>query len=191
MKITARERKFLFVGGSVAAASLIFYTLVLLLPSREGLSNTVEFEKRMLLKQREALSREGIYKERLELYGERLDQDMALLLPGDNPNVAGAELQKVLKDLADQSGVEIMQKNILQEKKIQDTLVKVSVRIETNCVPEQLVQFLTAIENYEKFLTVDELVVNSFRMQKRYEIRPSVIVSGYIVPRETKPAENR
>jgi hypothetical protein len=114
-------------------------------------------------------------------------------LPGDNPNVAGAELQKILKDFADQSGVEIIQKNILPEKKVQDSLTKVSVRIDTKCTMEQIVQFLSAIENYEKYLKIDEFTIfgSSFGSgtQKRVEIRPSLTVAGYISMKEAKPKE--
>ena len=162
---------------------------MLFVPSREDLAGTVEFKKKLLQRERETIGREEAYKARVEQYKERLEQHMTRLLPGDNPNVAGAELQKVLKDLADQNGVEIMQRNVQREQKIEDSLVKVSVRIETNCVPEELVRYLAAIESHEKFLTVDELVINSIKVQKKYEIRPSITVSGYIVAPEAKPEE--
>ena len=48
-------------------------------------------------------------------------------------------------------------------------------------------KFLAAIENYDKRLSVDELQINSFRIQKRYEMRPILTVSGYILAPETKP----
>jgi hypothetical protein len=189
VKITARERWFVIGGSVVVGAVLIFYAMTLLLPNREDLAQTVEFKKRMLLKQRETLKLEETYKKRVEQYEKHLQQDMMRFLPGDNPNVAGAELQKVLKDFADQSGVEITQKNNLPEKKIGDMLTKVSVRIETNCNPDQLVQFLTAIENYDKLLKIEEFMITSFRIQKRYEIRPSLTVVGYISTPEPKPEE--
>jgi len=143
----------------------------------------------MLLKQRETLTREEYYKKRTEQYSARLEKEKALLLPGDNPNVAGAELQKILKDYADQSGVEITQKNILPERKVQDLLTKVSVRIDTNCNLEQLVQFMTAIESHEKYLKIDECMINGFRIQKRYEIRPNLTIAGYISIPAEKPKE--
>jgi len=149
----------------------------------------VTLKKRMLLKQRESLTREESFIKRIDQYSGRLKGEMGLLLPGENPNVAGAELQKILKDFADQSGVEITQKNILPEKKVQDLLTKVSVRIDTNCNLEQLVQFMTAIENHEKYLKIEECMINGFRIQKRYEIRPSLTIAGYISAREEKPRE--
>lgn len=189
MKITTREKRIIIIGICVAAAVLIYYAATSLLPDRESLSQGVTLKKKMLLKQRETLTREDYYKKRIDQYRARLEKEKTLLLPGENPNVAGAELQKILKDFADQSGVEITSKNILPERKVQDLLTKVSVRIDTNCNLEQLVQFMTAIENYEKYLKIDECMINAFRIQKRYEIRPSLTIAGYISALPEKPKE--
>ena len=189
MKITTREKRIIAIGICLAVAVMIYYAATLLLPDRESLSQDVIQKKRLLLKQRETLTREEVYRKRIDQFGGRLQKEKELLLPGDNPNVAGAELQKILKDFADQSGVEITQKNILPEKKVQDLLTKVSVRIDTNCNLEQLAQFMTAIGNYEKYLKIDECMINGFKIQKRYEIRPSLTIAGYINAREEKPKE--
>ena len=57
------------------------------------------------------------------------------------------------------------------------------------CNMDQLVQFLTAVENYDKLLTVDELSIASFQIQKRWDTRPNVTISGYILSQEAKPEE--
>ena len=189
MKITSREKRVILIGVCIASAVAIYFALTLLLPNRGTLAQDVFLKKRMLLRQRETLTREEVYKKHIEQYRGHLEKERTLLLPGNNPNVAGAELQRILKDFADQSGVEITQKNILPERKIQDLLTKVSVRIDINCNPEQLVQFLTAIENYEKYLKIDECMINGFRIQKRFEIRPSLTIAGYISLPESKSKE--
>jgi Tfp pilus assembly protein PilO len=191
VKVGAREKKVIIFGAGIVAVVLIIYALELVLPNRESFAATVELKKKMLLRQRETLKREEAYKARLDQCRENLQQNMARLLPGDNYNVAGAELQKTLKEFADRSGVEITQKNVLQEKKAQDNLMKVSVRIETNCNLEQLTPFLIDIKNYDKLLTIDEFMISGFKNQKRYEIRPSLTVSGFISAHETKKEENQ
>jgi hypothetical protein len=187
VKITTREKKFLIIGGGSVGMAVLFYLAVSFMPSGAGAGGSVELKKRMLLKQKETLMREQEYKTKAEQYRQRLTQDLTRVLPYDNPTIAAAELQKLLKEIADRNGVEIIRKDVQQEKKVQENLVKVSVKIETNCVPDQLVQFLAAVENYEKSLSVDELVINSFRIQKKYEIRPIITVSGYIVARSAAP----
>jgi Tfp pilus assembly protein PilO len=190
VKITAREKLFLIVGTVVVAAVLIFYLISLQLPNSEGLAQEVDFKKRLLLKQREILSYEKAYREQVEQYSKRLEQSRLRLLPGDNPNVAGAELQRILMDLASRSGVEITQKNPLPEKNIQDILTKIAVRIETNGDPEQLVHFVTAIENYEKFLKIEQFMISGFKIQIKHQIKPVLTVVGYIGAQEPEPAEN-
>ncbi len=190
MKLTAREKRVLLAGAVIAVAIGLFYLFTSVVPDREKLAGDVEFKKRMLLAQREVLSREDGSGQRAGQHGRRLALARTRLLPGDNSSVASAELQKVLKDFADQSGVEITQKNTLPERALPDNpaVTRVSVRIETRCDLGQLVNFLTAIENYDKFLKVEELVINSFRIQRRYEIRPSLTVTGYIGSRSPAPA---
>jgi hypothetical protein len=57
-----------------------------------------------------------------------------------------------------------------------------------------LVELLTAVKNYDKLLTVDELNISQVRVRRRYEMRPSIKVSGYILlPEEAEktPAGDR
>jgi hypothetical protein len=119
--------------------------------------------------------------DRIDQDKKRLDQDMALLLPGENSKAAGAELLKLIQDFADQTGVNINRRNNLPEKKMQG-LTKVLVTIDTTCDTEQLVRFLVAIENCSKYLKIEDLAITSFLPPalKEYEIRPGLNVAGYI-----------
>jgi hypothetical protein len=182
VKLTLRERRILFAGIVAVIAISIFYAMISLLPDRERLLQKVDTDKNIILKQREILGLEQSYRKRAEQGDNHQKLVMTRLLPGDNSNVASAELQKVLKDFADQNGVDITVKTTMSEKKVPDNdfLTKVAVRIEISCNLEQLVNFLAAIENYDKLLKVEELVITSFRMQKIYQIHPSLMVVGYI-----------
>lgn len=189
MKITPREKKFLFFGAIIIAAVAIFYLITLLLPNRESGAQLVEDKRAMLLKQRELLSQEEIYKKQVEEYTLHLERDLRQLLPGDNPNVAEADLQKLLMSFADQSGVEINRKNTLPDEEMENGLIKVSVSIEVNCNLDQLVQFLTAIQNYNRLLNIEQLQITGFQTQRRQQIRPSMTVVGYISSKEPESEE--
>jgi Type II secretion system (T2SS), protein M subtype b len=189
VKINAREKRFLIVGAGIAGIVLLTWGGLTFLPSREGLARELEDSKTMLLRQREMIGREEAYKARGDQYRQRLAKVATRLLPGDNPNVAGAELQKILKEIADSNGVEISRRDIRPQQKSQNNLLKISVNMDTNCTPEQLVRLLTTIENYEKTLTVEELSVMAFRSPKRYEIRPTLTVTGYIAAPENQAGE--
>jgi Tfp pilus assembly protein PilO len=174
----------------VVAAVLVFYLISLLLPDTADLAKEVDVKKEMIRKQLETLSRQEIYQTRVEQYRQHLQKDLTRLLPGDNPNVAEAELQKLLMSFADQSGVEINRKNTLPDKKIGDDIIQVSVSIELACDLEQLVRFLTAIENYNKFLKIEQFQITSFQTQRRQQIRPSLTVVGYISSQAPKNASS-
>jgi Tfp pilus assembly protein PilO len=191
VKLILRKRKILLAGIIIVAAVLIFYEMISLLPNRVRLLQQVETDKKIILKQREILSLEESYRKRAEQADSRLKHIMTRLLPGENYNVASAELQNVLKDFADQNGVDITTKTTIQEKKVPDNefLTKVAVRIDVNCDLEQLVNFLTSIENYDKFLKVEELEITSYKMQKKYDIRPRLMIAGYIPSPNLKSVE--
>jgi Tfp pilus assembly protein PilO len=189
VKINPREKIVIIIGAVVAACVLIFYLATLLVPDSQSLARNVDLKKRMLRSQLDKVNREDYFKNLREQYEKHLAQDMTRFLPEDNPSLAGANLQKIVKDFADQSGLEITQRNILQEKRMQDLATKVSVRMETSCSLEQLVQFLSRIENYEKVLKVDEMVMSRLPNPRKMEIRTSLTISGYIALPPEKPAE--
>jgi len=134
------------------------------------------------------VSREDFYRTRIEQYRQRFEKDKVRLLTGENTSIAGAELQRVVKAMADQNGIEVLRRDIQREQNMQDGLVKVSVRIETKCEPDQLVRLLAAINNYERQLIVDEVAITSYRIQKKWEIRPILTVAGYIASPEAQQA---
>lgn len=180
MKISTREKRLLIIGGSLTILVLVYYLATLLIPSREDSTTSAEFKKRFLLRQKETINLEEGYAARIAQYELRLKQDLARLLPGDSPAAAAATLQKVLQEMADASGVEITSKTMQQDQKTQESLMKISVQMNTTCTIDELVRFMAAIESYEKFLKVEELNIQTFRIRNRDEIRPQIKVVGYV-----------
>jgi hypothetical protein len=205
VKVTSREKTLIIIALIVLIAVGIFYTATLLVPDSESLSKNVDLKKRMLRSRRETLTRQDSYWQRLEQAKKQLDQDKTRFLTGNNATLAGADLQKVLRNYADQISLELNTSNILTEKRIPDIATKVSVQINapapnSTCTPDQLVQFLTLIENHEKLLIIDDMNVSSRYgpsirgVSRKYEIQFSLTVSGFITPQDEKPkakAESR
>jgi type II secretory pathway component PulM len=189
VKISDREKKFVIGGAVLAAAVAVYYFSPLLLP--QDFSSTVEQKRALLQKQRETIALEESINARIASARDRMSNDMQRLLPGDTPGAAGANLTKILQGLADASQVELMRKTPQPDQKLPEGLTKVTVQLDMNCDLNKLVRFLVAIENYEKFLKVDELFIQSYRMRNKDEIRnPQIKVSGFITtPAETKVAD--
>jgi hypothetical protein len=186
VKSGARQKKFIIIGLGVVAILALVYALTLRQEGDEELTVTVESKKETLLAYREKLDLRGVYESRIQLYNSRLQEDRARFLEGETANVAEANLLNTLTDMAQKSGVQITQKGPRPEKKIENKVIKVTYRITTSCTMEQFVQLLTEIENYEQFLTIDDLNVGSpNRGRPRTQpttanLTPILTVSGYI-----------
>lgn len=187
MKSGARQKKFIIIGLGVVAVLALLYALTL--RQEEGgeeLTATVESKKETLMAYREKLDLRGVYESRIQLYNQRLQEDRARFLEGETANVAEANLLNTLTDMAQKSGVQITQKGPRPEKKIENKVIKVTYRITTSCNMEQFVQLLTEIDNYEQFLTIDDLSVGSPNrgrvraQQTTANLTPILTVSGYI-----------
>ena len=192
MKVGVRTRKYIIGAlGLVAVLALLY---VLFGQQLGGIENAddMEIKKKMYRTQLETKLLEGPYELNLEQYNTRLAEDKAKLLQGESHNVAESELLKILTDFAEKSGMEITQKTIQPEKKVEKDMVKVSARIAARCSIEQLVQFLTDIRNYNRHLTVDELMITTRTTRNRQvtELRPTVTVSGFISATESGMEEN-
>jgi hypothetical protein len=190
VKIGARTRKYVIGAFGIAAVLALLYVLFGQQLSSNWFADNVDTKERMYQSQLETKQLEGPYELYVQQYTSRLADDKAKLLPGDTRNVAESELLNALDDFAQKSGMEIIQKIPDQsqnqkkgEKKGENPLYsKVSYRIVARCSGEQLVQFLTEIRNYNKFLTIDDLQIQTrgSRNRPNTDLSPSLTVSGYI-----------
>ena len=200
VKVSTREKKILYAGIAVAVAIIIYYAAARFSPGDgESLAEKVATQENLLRRQKELIAREDFYKKRIEDAEKDIEKIQARLLPVNNVAAAGTELSQILDGFAEHSGVVITQKTPQPEKKVadSDSLTKVSVRIATTCTLEDLVHFLIALKNYDRFLKVEDITINTIvsPQSKQITIRPvSMIIASYISvpPPEpaAKPGEN-
>jgi hypothetical protein len=193
VKVNAREKKILYGGVVVAAAILIYYAVTEFSPGDgESLAEQVEMQKSLLSRQRDLIEREEFFKNRVEEAENDIEKIQDRLLPGNNAGTAGTELQRILRDFTDRSGVVILTMSNMPERRVadSDSLIKISVRLGVNCQLEDLVEFLITIKNYDKFLKVEELTVNTTTVQRKIQMRNSLtmVVAGYISVPPAEPA---
>ena len=182
VKVDAKYRRFIIAGFGLIAILALLYVIYGRELNIENYVDTLEEKKIVLSKSLGTIDLEGPLEVQLDQYKARLQQNMDRLLEGDNANVAGSELAKTLTDLAEKRGIEITQKSPVREVKMENSLYKVSYKIVARCDSEKLVQLLTDIRNYSRFLTVEELSISvpRGRSQTGSLINPSMTVSGYV-----------
>jgi Tfp pilus assembly protein PilO len=178
VKITAREKRFLIVGSVIGIALLAYFLIPVLIP--EDLTVTVKRKQNALRQEKETISQEEGYRARIAQCEERLAKDRARLWPGGSATAIPSML-KVLQEIADGSQVEIISKQILAEQKVQENVSKIAVQLQVNCTLDQLVRFLSGVESYEKFLKVENLMINSRRQGNKDVLFVQMLkVVGYV-----------
>lgn len=185
MKAGTREKRVLYAGIAIAVVIMIYYAATLFSPGgEESLEERVATQEGLLRRQRELVVREDFYRKRIEEAESGIEKIQARLLPGNNATVGTTELQRMLSEFAEQSGVVITTRSNLQEKRVaeSDSLTKVSVRVGLDCTLEDLVDFLIAVKNHDRFLKVEEMAINTAVQQKQMVIRRplNMIIAGYI-----------
>jgi len=185
VKAGTREKRVLYAGIAIAVVIMIYYAATLFSPGgEESLEERVATQEGLLRRQRELVVREDFYRKRIEEAESGIEKIQARLLPGNNATVGTTELQRMLSEFAEQSGVVITTRSNLQEKRVaeSDSLTKVSVRVGLDCTLEDLVDFLIAVKNHDRFLKVEEMAINTAVQQKQMVIRRplNMIIAGYI-----------
>ncbi len=204
-KLSLRERRIIFLGGGVTVLLLFYFYLVApFFESKEKMRDEIATKKARLIKDIVFISEKDDSLKKRDLLNKKLEQAKTKLLNEPDVRSASQHLQQVLRDMATQSGVEVSRITPQREERLvppqrdekqSEEYMRIPVNIEIQCMPDQLVQFLLAIRNYEKRLWIDQLTIHSTTYsrtakEKDLRIRPNIIVSGIIknVPEKKEEA---
>lgn len=89
-------------------------------------------------------------------------------------------LQKEIEDLTSSQGIKIERKDWLYPS--EGEIVQVPIKIICESEPQKIMGFLSAVENAERFLSVDRLKITSKGSSST--VRAEIDVSGYGIPKE-------
>ncbi len=133
----------------------------------------------------ENLNQKAYYREK-ERANQRLSVELAkLFLSPQQPALAAAGLQKSLEDKARKTRVHLVQVKTEKAKYMED-LLTVPVKITVTSTLERLSQFVRLIENDEKFLVVEELVIRRINKKDPEQLESRLLVDGFIPQRKSE-----
>ena len=112
-----------------------------------------------LRRYRRAVARKADYGQLLEEARRRVEEGEALLLRGDNPSVASAELQAVIEEVAEATGIELGQRNMSAARQKDEFFNEITMSLGFECTPGQLVAFLEQLRGLEKLLAVRSIQI--------------------------------
>ena len=93
------------------------------------------------------------------LVGRRVEEGEALLLRGDNPSLASAELQAVIEEVAEATGIELGQRNMSAARQKDEFFNEITMSLGFECTPGQLVAFLEQLRGSEKLRAVRSIQI--------------------------------
>jgi len=189
MKISDREKKFLFIGGVAVFAILIYYALSMFTDYKKRTDDSSDVRLVMLEKQLNRISGKNKVEDNLEGLKQALELQEKTILQGDKPPVAAAELSRMLREAASAQGVNIALERTLNTSDI-GYYNAVPVEIGFTATTEKLKGILYSLRISPFLLTVSEIKIRVTNITKPVDIYTTLVVTGYIKkPAETAPED--
>lgn len=180
--LSRRERTFvgLAVGIAVLLAGYVYVMEPTLARTREQAA-LIPAREEVLSKRRALIAQRAAYVARLEEVSRAAEQAAERLLPGATPPLAASELQKLVKELAAQSSVEVRSERILPPVE-RGGLQEIPLELTVAGGIRDVLTLLYRLEGTTKILTLQELKVRVVSVGQPKELLTTLTVSGYILP---------
>lgn len=180
VRLQPRERRLLIIGG-IAAAAILGYLYVVepLLARHERVQALTASREALLVRQERLVARrDRLGQERQDLQAE-IARRRGRLLPGDKPPLAASELQKLVKAIAQDAGVEVRSERILP---VVDRGGYSEVPIEVTLAGpiRGIVTFLQRLEAVPVQASIHDLKLRVVSVVAPRDLLATLAVTGYI-----------
>ena len=180
-RLSPRER--ILVGAAVLAVVLVGgYLYVLeprLLEIQDLEENRIPAREQVLAKARVRITQRELIQRQLADVAQSVERLSTRLLPGATPPLAASELQKLVKELATETGVEVRSERILQPVEHGD-LLEILVEVTVSGGIREVISLLYRLEGTTKLLTLQELKVRVVAIGQPRELLITLTVSGFV-----------
>ena len=180
-KLSKRDQRALIVLGGVGV--VIFAVMGVILPFYDAtaqMAGELEEKEELLGRYIQVLQEEGMYGAKLGDLDWELAGYRRRLLDAQETGLATIQLEEIVRGLAAENDIRVTRSNPLQERKVGDDYVKVTLQINLQSDMLQLANFLYALSSHPKFFMVENFFLNSFRSRDQVRIQPRMNVSGFI-----------
>jgi type II secretory pathway component PulM len=188
IKITSRDRKVLFAGGTFIVFWLIF--IFVAQPTyQENKKLTKKIQDKILFIQKcyEILNQKSYYKTistENKLLRTTLDQRFS---SHTKPALAASEQQRLIEKLSNQTGVNIIRFRVDKPKYVEN-LLTISTKVTTRSKLKNLTNFIHMLESNQKFMVIEEITLQRINKTDLEELQAQLTISGFI---KTMEIENK
>ena len=181
---TLREKVILTLAGSLALVyGLVEYVGEPLYLKQKRQEQKIESKILFISKYHEILNQTTYYRKKEQANRALATRLSKIFLSPSQPALAAAGLQKSLEDKARKTRVNLVQVKT-EKTKYMEGLLTVPVRITVKSSLEKLSDFVRMIENDDKFLVVEELVIRRINKKEPEQLESRLLVNGFIQKRK-------
>ncbi len=200
LEIRQRDRRALLLLGVSLGLYLVLSEVAF--PAYDGLAAAADIaldREDQLRRYRRAVVRKADYGRLLEEARRRVEEGEALLIRGDNPSLASAELQTMIEEVAEATGIELGQRNMSAASRKDEFFNEITMTLGFECTPGQLVAFLKGLRGSERLVAVRSIQIAplsvvdevSDEMELLKDVRVNLTVGAVLAsPPEGDPAED-
>ncbi|MCX5916264.1 MAG: type II secretion system protein GspM [Deltaproteobacteria bacterium] len=190
-KASISKRKFLWIFIAVAVALGVYTLLIVpLVEAKKKADQEIALTQRLLQKYVEVLQNRKTVEEGLDRILKQGEEIQKRLLVGETPQLGAANLQDMVKRLAEKNSLAIRSFRSLDPKEA-GSFRRISVQIEFNPMSSMqgLAQFLYEVEHQEKKITISEMDLLVFNPRMPNTIQGNMIISAYMKGNKGKERE--
>lgn len=175
------------LGGVFFLALIYIFGIVPIIESTKKTKEEIILKRKALIKYDTYLQGRKMVEEELNLTLSKYEGIKKKLITAETPQLGAANLQEVVKRLAEKSGVGIRSFRILEPKE-RAFFKKISIQVDFNPTNSMLNlgQFLYDIEHYERELIISEMDLVVLNPRTPTNIQGSLVISGFIIDEQVK-----
>ena len=180
IQIAPRGGKVLIVGGVFIVLYLLF-VLIAQPAFRENKLASQKIQDKILFIQKcyEILNQKSYYKAKSTENKSIHTTLSQRFLNQAKPALAAAEQQRLLEELANQTGVNIIRFRVDKPKYV-EKLLTISTQVTVRSKLRNLTNFIHRLENNQKFMIIEEISMQRTNKADLEELQTQLTVSGFI-----------
>jgi len=174
------QKKFFWGLIGIAGAIVIYaFGIIPLGEAKKKADEEIALKQRILLKYAEVIQNRKTVEEALDRTLKSNEEIEKRLLPGETPQLGGANLQDIVKRLSEKNGIGLRSFRILEPKET-GAYRRISLQIELNPIGSMisLSQFIYDLENQDKKLMISEMDLLIFNPRMPNNIQGNLVISG-------------
>jgi len=185
IKVNEREKKVLIIGGIVIFLIMAFQLFTWYNVTKDRLKDFSDDKYYMLQKQLDRIADSKSIDNQANKVEAELKRLENTLLKGNTPPVAAADLQKILKDTAAISNIDVKLERTLNPVVLENYL-GIPVEIGFSTTTKSLQDLMVRLRKSAYLLTVSEIKIRVTNISKPEEIYTTLVVTGFIRNAEVK-----